>query len=77
MAKPVVDRLENQLDGKAEVIRLNLLTQVGRQAASRYGVRGVPTLIVVDGAGEAVYGSFGIPSPGKVINQVDTLLAAN
>ena len=50
---------------------------MGRQAASQYGVRGVPTMIVVDGTGEAVYGSYGIPSPGKVINQVDTLLAAN
>lgn len=77
MAKPVVDRLETQLTGKAEVIRLNLMTQVGRQAAARYGVRGVPTLVVVDGAGNPVYGRYGIPNPGQVVEQVDTLLVAN
>jgi len=77
MAKPVVDRLESQLTGKAEVIRLNLLTQVGRQAATRYGVRGVPTLIVVDDAGQPVYGSYGVPKPGQVVEHVDMLLAAN
>lgn len=77
MAKPVVDRMESQLAGKAEVIRLNLMTQVGRQAAARYGVRGVPTLVVVDGTGAPVYGRYGIPNPGQVIDQIDTLLAAN
>ena len=77
MAKPVVDRIEDQLAGKTKVIRLNLLSQVGRQAASRYGVRGVPMLVVVNGSGEAVYSRYGIPSPNQVVEQVDTLLAAN
>ncbi len=77
MAKPVVDRLENQLTGKAEVIRLNLLSQVGRQAAARYGIRGVPTLVVVDADGEAIYGRYGIPVPDQVVQQVDMLLVTN
>ena len=60
MAKPVVDGLENKLDGRAEVIRLNVMSQVGQQAARRYGVLGVPALVVIDGTGQAVYGQAGI-----------------
>ena len=76
MAKPVVDGLENKLDGRAEVIRLNVMSQVGQQAARRYGVRGVPALVVVDGTGQAVYGQAGIPRPGQVIEQVQTIIAS-
>ncbi len=77
MAKPVVNRIETELDGKAEVIRLNLLSQVGHQAAARYGVRGVPTLVVVDGQGKVVYGQYGIPRPSQVVGQVETLIVSN
>jgi thioredoxin-related protein len=76
VAKPVVDGLENKLDGRAEVIRLNVMSQVGQQAARRYGVRGVPALVVVDGTGQAVYGQAGIPRPGQVIEQVQTIIAS-
>ena len=76
LAKPVVNRIENQLEGKAQVIRLDMLSRVGRQAAMRYGVRGMPTLLVVDGNGQPVYGRYGIPLPGPVVEQVDTLLAS-
>ena len=76
MAKPVVNRIEEQLDGKAQIVRLDMLSRVGRQAAMRYGVRGMPTLMVVDGNGQPVYGRYGIPIPGQVVEQVDTLLAA-
>jgi len=68
--------MEEQLDGKADVVRLNILSQVGRQAAARYGVRGVPTLLVVDGQGQVAYGQYGIPFPATIVSQVDTLLAA-
>ncbi len=76
MAKPVVDGLENKLDGRAEVIRLDVMSRVGQQAARRYGVRGVPALVVVDGTGQAVYGQAGIPRPGQVIEQVQTIIAS-
>ncbi len=55
-----MDRLETRLDGRAEVIRLNLLSDVGREAALRYGVRAVPTLLVVDGEGDLVDGVYGL-----------------
>jgi len=75
VAKPVVDGLEKKLDGKADVVRLDVLSGVGQQAARQYGVRGVPALVVVDGSGQAVFGQAGIPRPGQVIEQVETLIA--
>ena len=74
MAKPIVDGLEKKLNGKAEVIRLDVLSSVGQQAARRYGVRGVPSLVVVDGSGQIVYGQAGIPRPDQVVEQVDSVL---
>ncbi len=75
MAKPIVDGMEKKLNGKALVIRLDVLSEVGREAAMRYGVRGVPALVVVD-AGEIIYGQAGIPRPGQVIEQVNLALAS-
>ncbi len=54
MAKPTVDGLEHDLDGKAAVLRLDVRSPVGREAAARFGVRAVPTLVVVDGHGQVV-----------------------
>jgi thiol-disulfide isomerase/thioredoxin len=77
VAKPIVDGLERKLDGKAEVVRLDVMSDIGRNAAARYGVRGLPTLVLVDGDGEPVYSQAGIVRPGPVIEQVDTILEMN
>jgi thioredoxin-like negative regulator of GroEL len=77
VAKPIVDGLETKLAGKAAVIRLNMLSQVGQQAAQQYGVRAVPTLVVVDGNGQPVHTQFGIPRSVQIVEQIDMLLVAN
>lgn len=74
MAKPIVDGLERKLAGKATVIRLDVMSQVGRQAAAYYGVRGMPTLVVVDGNGQSVYSQVGILRPAQVVEQVEAIL---
>jgi thioredoxin-like negative regulator of GroEL len=71
-----VDGLERKLAGKASVIRLDLMSQVGRQAAARFGVRAVPTLLVVNGDGQVVLTQVGIVRPGDVQAQVDELIPA-
>jgi thioredoxin-like negative regulator of GroEL len=76
VAKPIVDGLEKKLVDKAEVIRLNVMDEVGRHAAAQYGVRGLPTLIVVAAAGRPVYSQVGIVRPAPVIEQVEAVLAA-
>ncbi len=70
-----MDRLERGLDGKAEVIRLDMMSGVGRQAAFRFGVRAVPTLVVVDGDGQVALTQVGIIRAGPVEAQVDALIS--
>ena len=62
-----MDRIERELSGEAEVIRVNVLSPVGREAINRYGVRGLPTLVVLDGCGEVVALYAGIPRVSRVV----------
>jgi hypothetical protein len=65
-----VDGIEKDLEGRAEVIRLNLLSKVGRQLASRYDVRTVPTVLVLDADSKVVYRDTGTPDRREVVAQV-------
>jgi thioredoxin-like negative regulator of GroEL len=75
VAKPIVDGLESDLQGRAHVLRLNLLDSVGMSAARRFGVRAVPTFIVLDGEGQVVDVQIGIPNRARLGAQVDSLMA--
>jgi thioredoxin-related protein len=57
------------------VLRLDVMSQVGRQAAARFGVRGVPTLILVDSEGEVSLRQIGIIRPGYVHTRVDEMIS--
>jgi thioredoxin-related protein len=74
MAKPIVDGIESELEGEAKVIRLSLLSRLGRSVAQRYGVRAVPTIIIFDGNGDVVEHRAGIPNQQQVVQQVHYLL---
>jgi thioredoxin-related protein len=74
MAKPIVDGIEKDLEGTAKVIRLSVTSQVGNQMAQRYGVRGVPTIVVLDGEGEVVTLSVGVPDRASLVAQVQGLV---
>lgn len=54
-----MDRLERDLRGQAVVLRLSTTSRVGRELASRYGVRGVPTFLLFDGAGDMIHYQVG------------------
>jgi hypothetical protein len=69
ISKPIVDGLERDLDNQVAVIRLDILTDLGRSAAGLYGVRAVPTLLVVDGQGQVVHQTAGIPTDPSPIRQ--------
>lgn len=66
-AKPVVNGIEEDLGETAPVIRLDIGSDVGEAAAGRFGVRGVPTTLVLDGAGDVVYRESGVPSRKEVV----------
>jgi thioredoxin-like negative regulator of GroEL len=61
VSKPKVDQLEADLEGQADLLRLNVKTDVGGALAGRWGVRGVPTFFVFDGSGDVVYAQAGAP----------------
>ena len=69
-----MDGIEKDLQGKARVLRLNVMSEVGSQAAQRYGVRGLPTFVLVDGRGRAVDFQAGLPDRAKVVAQINQLL---
>jgi thiol-disulfide isomerase/thioredoxin len=75
VAKPIVDGIERDLQGQAKVMRLNVLGGLGSQVAQRYGVRGVPTLIVLDGSDSPVKYVVGIPNRQAVVQQVQALVS--
>jgi thioredoxin-related protein len=73
VAKPVVDGLEQDLEGQAQVLRLAVIDDVGGELAMRYGVRGVPTLVVLNGAGEVVLKQTGVLDRAAVVAAVEEL----
>jgi thioredoxin-related protein len=73
LAKPVVDGIERSLDDEAEVLRLNVTDSVGRELAVRYGVRRLPTRVLLDGEGSVVLRQAGTPRRGVILNAVDQL----
>jgi thioredoxin-related protein len=70
VAKPIVDGIEKDLKGKAEVVRLNMMSKVGREAASRYGVPAVPTILILDTDGKLIYRHTGMPDRREVVAQI-------
>jgi thioredoxin-related protein len=73
MAKPVVDRLERDLQGEAQVLRLSARGSVGRQLVIRYGVRGVPTFLLFDGSGEMIHYQVGHLDAQRIKTELDSL----
>jgi hypothetical protein len=62
----MVDGLARDLGDTAKVIRLDVFTPLGQQMAVRYGARGVPTFVVLDGQGNVFRASSGIPDVGAI-----------
>ena len=63
---PIVNGLEQDIKGQAEVLRMDLLSDVGRATARQYGVSVVPTMLVFDGRGQIVLRQTGIPDAGAI-----------
>ena len=68
-----MDGLEQDLEGRAQVLRLGVMDDVGGELAMRYGVRGVPTLVVLNGAGEVVLKQTGVLDRAAVVAAVEEL----
>lgn len=73
LAKPAFDRIERDLGDRVQFVRLSVVEGAGRELAVRYGVRSLPTLIVLDGNGLVVLKQAGRPSREDVLSAVDRL----
>lgn len=63
-AKPVVDGLEREFEGRAFVVRVELSSAPGRELGRRYGIDTVPSFVAFDRSGEIVFrrnGAGGVP----------------
>mgnify|MGYP005855608331 CR=1 FL=1 len=61
--------------GQATVLRIDLLSGVGREAARAYGVRMVPTTLLFDGEGRVVLRETGLPDAERFRVRVAELVA--
>jgi thioredoxin-related protein len=52
-AKPIVDRLEQDWT-TGQIVRVDVLSSVGREFANRHDFQGTPTFVLFDGAGNEV-----------------------
>ena len=55
------------------MLRLSAYSTVGRQLASRYGVRGVPTFLLFDGNGEMVHYQVGRLDANRIKVEIDAI----
>lgn len=65
-----MDGISRALAGQAPVLRLDVGSRVGATLAGRYQVRGVPTLLVLDSAGEVVLRQVGRLDRAAVLERV-------
>ena len=70
MAKPIVNGIEQDLQDRAKVIRLNILSRLGKEVASLHGVEVVPTTIILDANGKLIYQHAGLPNRKAVVDRI-------
>jgi hypothetical protein len=59
--------LERELGERAKVIKLDASSAVGREAAYEYGVRMLPTFVVLDGSGRVLLKREGVASKVELL----------
>ena len=70
---PVVEAVAQEYQGKAKVVKLDVDSST--QVAQRYGIRGIPTLIVFKGGAEADR-VIGMTSKDNIARMLDTAIGA-
>lgn len=73
LVKPIVDGVERELAGQMQVVRLDVMSTIGRQAAHNYGASALPTFLLFDGRGQIVYRQAGLINRARVREIITTL----
>ncbi len=70
---PVIDELARDYAGKLKVVKINV--DDNPTTPQRYGVRGIPTLLVIEG-GQVKEQLIGAHGKAKLASAIDTVLSA-
>lgn len=71
MIAPIVDELSTEYDGKMKFAKLDV--DESPQAALKYGIRGIPTLLIFDG-GNPIDQIVGAVSRGELKRRVENAI---
>ena len=74
MLAPTVEQVAEKFHGKAKVVKLNVDENI--EVSGRYGIRGIPTLVLFNG-GQEVDRHVGVPSNalGSISQMIEKQLA--
>jgi hypothetical protein len=64
---PLVDQLEADLDGKAQVLRVSIMSPTGRNLANQHNVTDVPTFVVLDENSTQKWRGNSVPTVAQVL----------
>ena len=68
----MVDGLERELAGRAQVVRLNIAEPAGAEAQARFGTTKVPAIILLDTNGVEQYHTEGkLPRRQAILDALD------
>ena len=73
MVAPILDKIAKEYDGKVVVAKVN--TDENPQWAQKFGVRGIPTMLFVNG-GEVVHSQVGALPEAMLKNVLNEFLDA-
>ncbi len=65
-----MDRLEQDLRGRATVVRIDLLSQVGREAAYNYSIKLIPAVVIFDGHGQVILQQNGVINAAAIYKTI-------
>jgi thiol-disulfide isomerase/thioredoxin len=74
LSKPLIDRVEARFEGRAEVLRVDLLSRLGRQIADKYRVTLIPAVLVFDSEGKLANRQLGVLNPLGISRTLGRLL---
>jgi len=72
MLAPTVEKVANDYEGKAKVVKLNI--DDNNQVAQQYGIKGIPTLILFKDGSEADR-TVGLTTKDNISKMIDRVLA--
>lgn len=72
--KPIVSGLEDKYGNDFKIIRLNVETKEGRDAARKHGILGQPTILLFDRSGKEVRRLMGFQTSQTLEREIDRIL---